>query len=129
VRSLDTNILVRVVVKDDPDQTLAAATVFKGPVFIAHSVIMETEWVLRSRYKMPRPEIAAALTRLLDVETVRTAEPDLVAWSLGRYVAGGDLADLLHLVASRGLESFLTLDGKLAEAAGPASPVAVERLA
>ena len=129
MKSVDTNLLVRVIVKDDPVQTPIAAAAFERPVFVSHSVIMETEWVLRSRYRLPRAEIGDALKRLLlDVETVKVAEREMVAWSLDRYAAGADLDDMLHLVASRGFEAFLTFDRDLADAAGPESPTPVERL-
>ena len=129
VKSVDTNLLVRVIVKDDPVQTPIAAAAFERPVFVSHGVIMETEWVLRSRYRLPREEICGALKRLLlDVETVKVAERELVAWSLERYAAGADLDDMLHIVASRGSEAFLTFDKGLVDAAGPGSPTPVEGL-
>lgn len=129
MKSADTNILVRVIMKDDAVQTPLAAEAFRRPLFVSHGVIMETEWVLRSRYNLPREEIAAVLRRLLfEVDMVETVEPESIAWSLDRYSAGADLADMLHIVASRGFEAFLTFETKLAEIAGPDTPIAIERL-
>jgi predicted nucleic-acid-binding protein len=128
VKSVDTNVLVRVIAKDDPVQTPLAAALLEGPVFASHGVLMETEWVLRSRYGWSRPQIAAALKRLLDVSTFHVADPDLVRWSLDRYAAGADLPDMLHIVASRGFESFASFEAGLDHMAGPATPVRIERL-
>jgi predicted nucleic-acid-binding protein len=129
VKSLDTNILIRVITKDHPIQTPLAASVLDRPVFVSHGVLMETEWVLRSRYQWPRNQIATALRLLLDVGTVKMVNPELIAWSLDRYVAGADFADMLHIVASKDRESFLSFETDLAAIAGPDAPTRVERLA
>ena len=128
MKSVDTNILIRVFTKDDPVQTPLAADAFRKPAFVSHGVIRETEWVLRSNYGWPRAEIANALRGLLNVETVTIPDRELIAWSLDRYAAGADFTDMLHLIASRDLDAFLTFDMGMAGAAGPAAPVRIERL-
>jgi predicted nucleic-acid-binding protein len=68
---LDTNVLVRFLVRDDPRQFERAHRLIqreagKGePVFISHLVLLETEWVLRSRYKLSKVEILGAFSDLL----------------------------------------------------------------
>ncbi len=127
MKSVDTNILVRVFTKDDPVQTPVAANILEQPVVVTHGVIMETEWVLRSHYKWQRPRIVTALRWLLDIQTVDTARPALVGWALDRYEAGADLADMLHIVASVGLEAFVSFEAGLDAQAGPDTPIRIER--
>ncbi len=128
MKAVDTNILVRVLTKDDPVQTPLAAQVLRDQASVSHGVLMETEWVLRSRYGWARERIASALTWLLAVESITFSDPDHIAWSVERYAAGADLADMLHLVASRDLDAFVTFDGEIAEHAGQRTPVRIEHL-
>lgn len=65
---LDANVLVRYLVRDDPLQSEKARRLFKCAsdkgtrVLISLLVLLETERVLRSRYGLPKPEIAAAFS-------------------------------------------------------------------
>lgn len=128
MKSVDTNVVVRVITTDDLVQTPLAIAAFENPVFVSHGVLMETEWVLRSRYRWPRQQIARALCRLLEVRTVHVNERALLDWCLNRYADGADLADMLHLVASRGLDAFISFEANLDRDAGPHTPTPVERL-
>jgi predicted nucleic-acid-binding protein len=60
--AVDTNVLVRYFTNDDPEQARRAASLLAGPetVYVAHSVLMELEWVLRAIYELPRPAILTA---------------------------------------------------------------------
>ena len=66
--SLDTNVLVRWLVADDPAQTaqvdalLEAAQASATQFFVPVTVLLELEWVLRSRYRMDKPSILLAMT-------------------------------------------------------------------
>jgi predicted nucleic-acid-binding protein len=73
VRGLDTNVLVRLITRDEPDQALAVlflleeAETHNERFFVSTIVICELAWTLRSRpYKFDRPEIAEALELMLD---------------------------------------------------------------
>jgi predicted nucleic-acid-binding protein len=87
---LDTNVLVRFLVKDDRSQFERAQKLVKreaseGGVSISLLVLLETEWVLRSRYSLSKSEIAGALSGLLDSTEVRvedeaTVERALFLW-------------------------------------------------
>jgi predicted nucleic-acid-binding protein len=88
---LDTNVLVRFLVRDDPAQFDRAQKLIKREagegegVSISLLVLLETEWVLRSRYSMSKNEIAGALSGLLDSSEVRvedetTVERALFVW-------------------------------------------------
>lgn len=68
---LDTNVLVRFLVRDDDKQFERAQRLIRReaqagtPVLISHLVLLETEWVLRSRYKLSKPEILGTLSDLM----------------------------------------------------------------
>lgn len=88
---------------------------------------MEATWVLQSSYGQPREAIAEALTTILDINTVHTPDDAGVRWAIDRYARyGADLADMLHLVASKESEVFLSFDRRLTRQAGPNSPIPIE---
>ncbi len=118
---------MRVLVDDDARLVLAAKAVLSRDFALLPSVLLETEWVLRSTYKWPRARIGEALTTLIDLPTMRDAPPG-IDWAIKRFVEGADFADMLHLGASGSCDSFVTFDHRLAKAAGPDTPVPIETL-
>jgi predicted nucleic-acid-binding protein len=74
---IDTNVLVRFLVRDDEAQFDKARKLIKREVaagrrvFVSQLVLLETEWVLRSRYALPKIEIIAAISGLLDATDVQ----------------------------------------------------------
>lgn len=128
VKAVDTNILVRVLMRDTPAQTEAAERALKAGAMIPLTVLLETGWVLSSRYGLSRVNIADALSTLIDLPGVVVPEADAVRWALGRFAEKGDLGDLLHLAASAGATAFQTFDRRFAKAVGDTSPLAVETL-
>ncbi len=107
MESFDTNVVVRVLVEDDPDQCERAALAWRhalagGGVFLSATVLVEVVWVLHGAFKLDRATIAGALRRLLDSEGV-TVEHDLIARAaVDAYEAGpADFADYVILAASR----------------------------
>ncbi|MDP1619733.1 MAG: type II toxin-antitoxin system VapC family toxin [bacterium] len=73
---IDTNVLVRFLVRDDEAQFEKARKLIKREVaagrrvFVNHLVLLETEWVLRSRYSLPKTRIIEAISGLLDATDV-----------------------------------------------------------
>lgn len=127
--ALDTNVVVRLLVRDDPEQTeRAAAMVRDHPLLVTATVLLETEWVLRSRYRVPRPAIAQALRRLVDLEQLTLDHPTVVARALAWFEAGLDFADALHLAASHAAHDFATFDQALAREAGAIGTAPAVRL-
>lgn len=117
--ALDTNIIVRLLVRDDPAQTAQAAAVARdNRVLLTTSVLLETEWVLRSRYGVPPASIAEGLRRLIDLDRLTLDHPTIAARALDGFEAGLDFADALHLAASHTATEFATFDRALAELAG-----------
>jgi predicted nucleic-acid-binding protein len=122
VTAVDTNVIVRVVTRDDPEQLEAALTVFRrGPLFAGKTVLLETEWVLRYCYKLDRKAIGGALRKLLGYPALRVEDRDTVLLALVWYGEGLDFADALHLASSQGsARRFATFDRELAGASSGA---------
>ena len=125
--SLDTNVLVRLLVHDDAGQTLAARTLVASHVsrsealLVPITVALELEWVLRSRYKFNKAEVVAAFaTVLAAVELEFESEPALEQ-ALAHFEEGhADLADYLHLALARKRQAlpFWTFDVGVSKADG-----------
>ena len=128
MKAVDTNVLVRVLMRDVPAQTEAAERALKAGAMIPLTVLLETGWVLGSRYGLSRTDIADALSTVVDLPGIVVPEADAVHWALGRFAKTGDLGDLLHLAASAGATGFQTFDRRFARAAGDTPPLAVETL-
>lgn len=117
--SLDTNVIVRVVTKDDPQQLPAVLAVLRsGPLWVAKTVLLETEWVLRYTYELSRESILLAFRRLLGYRRLRVEDRGAVLQALRLYRDGMDLADAIHLASSVPAERFATFDRNLAKRAG-----------
>ena len=124
--ALDTNVLVRWLTDDDEKQSVIVARLFELAIekderlFVPATVILETEWVLRSRYRFDKPLVTAALDALLGVTELEfQTEPALeqALW-LFKQAGAPDFADCLHvaLVSQAGQGPLLTFDeraGKL----------------
>jgi len=112
--TLDTNILVRAVVQDDPIQAEAAAKVLREAELAAIPLtcLCEFVWVLRRIYKFPRESIASALHRLLASSNVVTERAAAEA-GLWVHEQGGDFADGAIEFAGRQLggAKFISFDG------------------
>ena len=127
VKAVDTNVLARYIVGDDPDQQRRATAVMAQPCYIAHTVLLETAWLLSSRYRFDRATLAATLSDLALLPSVTMDDVDLIHWAIERFAAGADIADMLHLIASRRADVFVSFEGRLAQVAGTGSPIVVEQ--
>jgi len=118
VIALDTNILVRLLTRDDPAQVRAVVKAIRGRrLWVAKTVLLETEWVLRYSYELPAEVIHASLRRLMGLGRLEVEDREGVLLALASYALGLDFADALHLASSRNAETFLSFDGPLAKAA------------
>lgn len=112
--SLDTNVLVRFLVGDDPAQAVVAQqfmTHEKG-VYIAKTTLMELEWVLRSAYGHEPGAIHAGLCALLGVSNVVVECASQVSQAMSDFAAGIDFADALHAASSQAENGLYTFDKK-----------------
>ncbi len=124
--ALDTNVLVRSLMRDHLGQLEAANNLLSGstrlePAFICREVIIEFEFVLRRRYDLSRSDIADALIELcgsaeLIVECSEDVEQAAFLYSQG----GRDFADLMILAAARRAtaEKLYTFDRRLSREPG-----------
>lgn len=128
--AFDTSLIVRIAVGDDPRQkTVALKLLESNTVLIPKTVLLETEWVLRSRYDLTASEILSFLTYLAESEGVVLEDESAVRKALDYYALGADFADALHL-ASAGDVQLHTLDRDFCRAAirkGTAPAVQVAR--
>ncbi|MCQ8105684.1 type II toxin-antitoxin system VapC family toxin [Methylomonas sp. SURF-2] len=96
--AFDTNLLVRVLVDDHPEQVaVVRQLIASDSIFISRTVLLETEWVLRARYKKSRDQLGAFFTALLEVDNTVVEDADAVSHALEWYAQGADFADALHL--------------------------------
>ena len=124
--AVDTNVLVRLVTADNAAQTARAAAVFRsGPVFIAKSVLLEAEWVLRYSYRLGADAILRSLRAVLGLENVSVEDPTATTAALRLLERGLDFADALHIASSAHAERFVTFDAKLVKRAKRASTLEV----
>lgn len=116
--AVDTNILVRVLTKDDLVQARKAAQLMAdNDIFIAKTVILEAEWVLRHAYAIDRNTIQGAFRKLFGLPKVHVEDPKSLFRAINWYEAGIDFADALHLASGLNAEAFATFDKKLTQQA------------
>ena len=116
--AVDTNVIVRLVVNDDPEQSPRAVALFERQcIFLTTTVLLETEWVLRFSYQLPRETIAFALRKVIGLQQVEIENIGVVATALDWFEQGMDFADALHLASSTKAIQFATFDKKLTKLA------------
>lgn len=119
MRALDTDVLVRALVLDDATQgRRAQACLNAQPVYIPVTVILELEWVLRSRYGYPPGTLADALEKLATLENAVVGEQAAVVAAARKLRQGWDFADALHHALAAGCDDFATFDTALSRRAG-----------
>jgi predicted nucleic-acid-binding protein len=128
---LDTNVLVRFLVRDDASQFAAARRVVEERraagelLFVSLLVLLETEWVLRSRYGLDKKVVAHTIDQLLAaaeivIEDESTVEEALFEWK----DAAADFADCLIGARNRraGCRATVTFDPRIARLPGFVTP-------
>lgn len=124
---VDTNVLVRFLVRDDEAQFEKARKLIKREVaagrsvFVSHLVILETEWVLRSRYSLPKDLIVEVISGLLDATDVQFENEPAVEEALFIWKdATADFADCLIGAKNRrlGCSATATFDAKATKLPG-----------
>jgi len=127
--AIDTNVVVRYLTGDHPRQSARAkALIDREAVFLPTTVVLETEWVLRSVYGFSRSAILDALIAFAGLPRVTLEAPGLVADALEWAKAGIEFADVLHLVAARNCAGFGTFDERFARAAKAAAQAEIRLL-
>ena len=117
--ALDTNVLARYYVYEGGSaattaQEAAARAVIEGgtQLFIAKTVLLELEWVLRGAYGHAPAAVCRVLDHLLALPHIEIEDRAAVETALGNLRRGLDFADALHHASSRACSGFLTFDAK-----------------
>jgi predicted nucleic-acid-binding protein len=118
VISVDTNVLARFLLDDEPVQFAQASALLSGgvPCLAPLTVFLELVWVLESK-NLAREDIVRGLRMLLGLPNFRALEPQTLAQGLAWYEQGLDFADALHLAQSGDAERFASFDRRLANRA------------
>ena len=87
MRAVDTNVVVRLIARDDPKQTAAAEAFVKPGAWVSQLVLAETIWVLSSVYELDARKLALAVELLLDHDTLVLQEPEVVRAALSVFRA------------------------------------------
>lgn len=111
--SIDTNVLVRLLVNDDQKQAqFAKRLIENNAIFITKSVLLETEWVLRYTYEIDTDAIRKTLEKLFGLPNVSIEDPACIIKTMQWYNLNFDFADAIHLASSQSAETFATFDKK-----------------
>jgi predicted nucleic-acid-binding protein len=85
MRAVDTNVLVRLFVRDHPEQVEAAETFVSKGAWVSHLVLAETVWVLDAVYERTARQIALAVEKLLMHSNLTLQDADVVGAALDRF--------------------------------------------
>ena len=103
MRAVDTNVLVRLVARDDARQVKAAEAFVANGAWVSHLILVESMWVLSSVYDRGPSEIATAVEMLLSHKNLSLQDSDVVVTALGLYLErpAVGFSDCLVLEAAR----------------------------
>jgi predicted nucleic-acid-binding protein len=103
MRAVDTNVLVRLLARDDSPQVAAAEVFVQSGAWISHLVLMEAVWVLDSVYGVTPAQIANGVEMLLDHDRMVVQDADVVRAAVSQYRGHPRLgfSDCLILEVSR----------------------------
>ena len=129
MQAVDTNVVVRYLTDDDLAQAARARGLIDGgDVWLGLTVLLETEWVLRTSYRFSQTDITAAFRTLAGQPTVHVENAGVLAQALTLCDGGLDFADALHVSAAAMVDGFSTLDAALMAQAGRLGMVSVTLL-
>ena len=85
MRAVETNVLVRLITRDDAVQTESAEAFVTRGAWVSHIVLVETTWVLDSVYGLGHAHIAVAVEMLLSHRDLILQDADVVQAALAHY--------------------------------------------
>jgi predicted nucleic-acid-binding protein len=122
MRAVDTNLLVRLLARDDAAQVNVAETFVEQGAWVSHLVLAESLWVLDAVYERTPAQLAKAIDLLLNHKNLTLQDADVVAAALARFRGRPSLgfSDCLVLEIARkaGHLSLGTFDKNLAKLDG-----------
>lgn len=125
---LDTNVIVRYIMQDDPKQSAQATALIErlteaSPGFVSVVSIVELVWVLESAFSLAHAQVVEALANLMSIDVFKIERVGVVAAALRSFREGNaDFADCLieRSSANAGCEKTVTFDRAAAKTAGMA---------
>ncbi len=116
MRAIDTNVVVRLIARDDDHQLSTAKDLIDTPFLLLTTVVLESVWVLESRYGFGRERIVEELRTLIGHVNAVVVDREAIGWAFDRYAQGADFADVIHiaLAASADVLQFATFDRRVA---------------
>ncbi len=87
MRAVDTNVLVRLIARDDARQVAAAEAFVTKGAWVSHLALAETTWVLAAVYERSAGDIGTAVELLLNHRELSLQDPETVAAALDRFKA------------------------------------------
>ena len=127
--AIDTNIVVRYLTADHPEQSPKAKALIDGEdVFVCTTVLLETEWVLRGAYGFTGAQIAKSLAAFAGLPRVTLEDAALAARALDWTLKGMDFTDALHLAKGQECDGFVSFDRRLVKAAKELSGIEARTL-
>jgi predicted nucleic-acid-binding protein len=85
MRAIDTNVLVRLMTRDDAKQVTAAEAFVEKGAWVSHLALAEATWVLTAVYELDAPAIATAVEMLLNHRNLTLEEPEVVSNALQHF--------------------------------------------
>ncbi len=85
MRAVETDVLLRLVTRDDPEQAAAAEAFVAGGAWVSHLVLLAVSWVLTTVYDVGPKELAVAIDMLLPHQSLTLQDPDVVARALQQF--------------------------------------------
>lgn len=117
--ALDTNVILRFLLQDDPMQSAAATRLIQQAkdtgeaLHVPVSVALELEWVLRSRFKLSKPALLQTFAALLQTLELEFEAEGALEWALSEFEASSaDFSDCIHaaLAWQAGRQPLWTFD-------------------
>lgn len=122
MRAVDTNVLVRLITRDDPRQAAPADAFVESGAWVSLLALAETMWVLSAVYERTASELATAIEMILDHRSLVVQDSDVVTGALGLFRAKPSLGFsdclMLQLAKSAGHLPLGTFNRALAKVAG-----------
>lgn len=114
--AIDTNVLVRVITKDDIVQARKAAQLLRGPgsFWVTRTVLLELGWVLESRYRYSRKDVSRALYLVVSVDSIVVEDEAHTKRALALHREGMDLGDAFIVSFAPPESTLVTFDRALA---------------
>lgn len=122
MRAIDTNVLVRLITRDDQKQTAAAEEFVEKGAWVSHLVLAETTWVLGTLYELGHEQIAMAVEMLLNHDRLSIQDAEVAVAALDHYrgkpVLGYSDCLVLEIARKAGHVPLGTFDRNLSKLEG-----------